>query len=237
MARQPRYVLPGQPQHVFQRGVDRGVTFFANQDYRFYLDCVGEACDRHDCAVHAYVLMTNHVHLLMTPASENGISKVMQSVGRRYVQHVNRAYGRSGTLWEGRYRATLIDSEGYLLTCMRYLELNPVRAGMVDHPGAYPWSSYRANGHGAADPLVVGHEVYRSLGGDAAERRHAYRALFRAELSEPTLESIRMSTQRGWVLGRGSFLAEVQAMLSRPGRPLPRGGDRRSARYRGIDRV
>jgi putative transposase len=132
MARLPRYVLPGQPQHVIQRGNNRGVTFFADEDYSFYLDRLKEACTKHGCAVHAYVLMTNHVHLLLTPDTSSSIAKVMQSVGRRYVQHINYTYRRTGTLWEGRYKATLIDSEQYLLTCSRYIELNPVRAGIVD---------------------------------------------------------------------------------------------------------
>ena len=232
MARQPRYVLPGQPQHVIQRGVDRGATFFDDEDYLFYLECLRDACRRCECAVHAYVLMTNHIHLLLTPARENSIGNLMQCVGRRYVRYVNHTYRRTGTLWEGRYRATLVDSEGYLLTCMRYIELNPVRAGMVDHPGAYRWSSYRANGNGVEDLLIVRHEVYLRLGDEAAERRRAYRELFRAHLDEPTLRSIRAATQNGWVLGRERFSAEVAAMLNRRALPLPRGGDRRSAEYR-----
>lgn len=148
MARQPRYVLPGQPQHVIQRGNNRDVIFVAEADYRFYLDKLKDACDRMGCEVHAYVLMTNHVHLLMTPYEENSLGRVMQSLGRRYVQYFNYRYRRTGTLWEGRYRATLIDAESYLLTCYRYIELNPVRAGMVSHPGDYPWSSYRSNALG-----------------------------------------------------------------------------------------
>jgi putative transposase len=143
MARLPRYTLPGQPQHVILRGNNRSIIFAADEDYRFFLDCLGDAATRHGCVIHAYVLMTNHVHLLITPEHEGSIGKALQSVGRRYVQYFNYTYQRTGTLWEGRYKATLIDSESYLLTCYRYIELNPVRADMVPHPRDYLWSSYR----------------------------------------------------------------------------------------------
>ena len=147
MARLPRYVIPDQPQHVIVRDNNRTEIFCADADYRFYLEKLQLACDKYACELHAYVLMTNHVHLLMTPQEEQSIGKVMQMLGRYYVQYYNYSYQRTGTLWEGRYKATLIDSEDYsedyLLTCMRYIELNPVRAGMVTHPADYPWSSYQ----------------------------------------------------------------------------------------------
>ena len=158
MARLPRFVIPGQPQHVIVRGNNREPIFYAEEDYRFYLEKLQQACEKHQCDLHAYVLMTNHVHLLITPHTEDGISKSLQMLGRYYVQYFNHTYQRTGTLWEGRYKATLIDSERYLLTCYRYIELNPVRAeGMVDHPSEYPWSSYRYNVVGESDPLVVPH--------------------------------------------------------------------------------
>ena len=146
MARLPRFVIPGQPQHVIQRGNNRQDIFKVDNDYLFYLEKLQAAAEKHQCDIHAYVLMTNHVHLLLTPHTEEGIGKMMQMVGRYYVQFYNHSYNRTGTLWEGRYKATLIDSEHYLFTCMRYIELNPVRAkGMVDHPGKYRWSSYHCN--------------------------------------------------------------------------------------------
>ncbi|MGC2047550.1 MAG: transposase, partial [Gallionella sp.] len=148
MARLPRFVLPGQPQHVIVRGNNRSEIFCADADYRFYLEKLQLACDKHGCDLHAYVLMTNHVHLLITPHEEQSLSKALQMLGRYYVQYYNHCYQRTGTLWEGRYKATLIDSEAYLLTCMRYIELNPVRAGMVAHPSEYPWSSYHHNALG-----------------------------------------------------------------------------------------
>jgi putative transposase len=156
MARLPRFVIPGQPQHVIQRGNDRQAIFRVEQDYSFYLEKLQEAAEKHQCDIHAYVLMTNHVHLLITPHTETGIGKTLQSIGRYYVQYFNHCYKRTGTLWEGRYKATLIDSEGYLLTCMRYIELNPVRANnMVNHPSDYPWSSYRSNALGQEDAFVT----------------------------------------------------------------------------------
>ena len=227
MARLPRYVLPGQPQHVIQRGNNRAVIFFAEEDYFFYRECLQEACNKHGCAVHAYVLMTNHVHLLLTPDTPSSLAKVMQSVGRRYVQYINYSYRRSGTLWEGRYKATLIDSEAYLLTCSRYIELNPVRAGMVENPSDYAWSSYRAHSHGQSDTLIRNHSLYLALGNTDSARQEAYRALFKVQLDAATVNLIRESTNKAWALGGDRFREEIETALQRRVRPLPRGGARR----------
>ncbi|MFZ0257283.1 MAG: transposase [Gammaproteobacteria bacterium] len=232
MARQPRFILPGQPQHVIHRGNNRSDIFFSEDDYLFYLDALCSAGQKHACEVHAYVLMTNHVHLLMTPQQGNSLSKVLQSVGRRFVQHINFTYERTGTLWEGRYRSTLIDSERYLLTCMRYIELNPVRAGLVRHPRHYRWSSYRANGEGKHDPLLSPHSLYENLGRTAVDCRRTYRELFKAPLEEATINAIRQSTNTGWTLGDDRFRRAIEAQLKRRAQPLPRGGDRRSVKYR-----
>ena len=145
MPRRPRIKLAGLPQHVVQRGINREPCFFAEEDYHSYLHWLQKAAADWHCAIHAYVLMTNHVHLLVSPETEPALAKLMQSVGRRYVQYINRSYKRSGSLWEGRYKSSVIQAETYLLTCMRYIELNPVRAGMVQDPGQYRWSSYRHN--------------------------------------------------------------------------------------------
>ena len=155
MARKPRFNLPGVPQHVIQRGNNRESCFFDAEDYRCYLDALGHASKQCGCAVHAYILMTNHVHLLVTQERRDGVSAMMQSLGRRYVRYINDRHRRTGTLWEGRYKAALVDSERYLLACYRYIELNPVRAGMVELPGRYPWSSYRYNALGMPDSLVI----------------------------------------------------------------------------------
>ncbi len=231
MARLPRYVLPGQPQHVIQRGNNRSPTFFVDDDYRFYLHCLKAAAEKHNCTIHAYVLMTNHVHLLLNPGATTAISKVLQSVGRRYVQYINYTYRRTGTLWEGRFKAALIDSEQYLLTCYRYIELNPVRAGMVAHPSDYPWSSYRAHAQGDSDPLLLDHELYLRLGQTAEERQHAYRNLFTAHLDETMLSAIRDATNKAWPLGNDKFRTSIEAALQRRARPLPRGGARKRVDY------
>lgn len=187
--------------HVIQRGNNRCKIFCNDDDYVVFHDWFVDACHHHGCLVHAYVLMTNHMHVVMTPRNAHSVGNVMQYMGRRYVPYFNRKYGRTGTLWEGRYRSTLIDSEQYLFTCARYVELNPVRAGLVSQPSQYRWSSYRANALGWSDPLVVAHERYVALGGNAAERQAAYGALFDQVLDVHTLTMIRHATHNAWSLG------------------------------------
>jgi len=224
MPRRSRVRLPDVPQHIIQRGNNRQATFFAEDDYRFYLDCLVDAAHRYGCSIHAYVLMTNHVHLLASARRlEDGLSRMMQHLGRRFVQHVNHAYRRSGTLWEGRYKASLVDSEQYFLRCCRYIELNPVRAGMVKNPSAYRWSSYRHHAFGITDRVVSTHEQYARLGRSAEDRQLAYRALFRAELDGETLEAIRDSANRGWPLGSERFKDDIERALKCPARPPKRG--------------
>lgn len=232
MARLPRFVIPGQPQHVIQRGNNRDVIFAADEDYHFYLTKLGDACQKYDCEIHAYILMTNHVHLLMTPHSENGISKVMQSLGRYYVQYFNHQYRRTGTLWEGRYKATVLDSEQYLLICSRYIELNPVRAGMVDQPAAYTWSSYQSNALGKNNPLITPHPVYLALGSTDKERQKNYMELFDHVISKHALEEIRMATNKAWVLGNNRFKEQIEKLSHRQAEPKSRGGDRRSESFK-----
>ena len=218
MARLPRYVLPGQPQHIIQRGNNRQAIFATEEDYLCFRDALVEAAGKHDLRIHAYVWMTNHIHLLATPGYGDTISKVFQSVGRKYVQYFNRAYARSGTLWEGRYRATVVDSEPYLLTLMRYIELNPVRAGMVRRPAAYAWSSHAFNAHGEGGPntnWLVPHEQYLRLAGDAGARQDAYRALFKTAIPAGELTAIREATNKAWALGGDRFRAAIEARTNR----------------------
>jgi len=235
MARLPRYVLPGQPQHIIQRGNNRQAIFSAEADYQFFRDALVEAADKHGLVIHAYVWMTNHIHLLATPEREESIGKVFQSAGRKYVQYFNDTYRRSGTLWEGRYRATVVDSEQYLLTLMRYIELNPVRAGMVAHPRDYPWSSYACNALGEAGPnggWVRPHEEYLRLGRGASARQSAYRQLFRAAISAYDLGEIRACTHKGWALGGERFKAQVEALTQR--RAVSRGVGRPRKEKNGV---
>ena len=232
MARLPRFIIPGQPQHVIVRGINREPIFCREEDYRFYLEKLTYACIKYQCDVHAYVLMSNHVHLLMTPQTEDGIGKVMQTLGRYYVQYFNFHYQRTGTLWEGRYKATLIDSETYLLTCCRYIELNPVRAqGMVDHPSKYPWSSYHCNALGRGNNNITPHSLYLRLGDTDEDRQKAYRALFKSQITEITLKEIRQATNKAWLLGDSQFKQKIEKQLNRRVTPLPRGGDRKSKAY------
>lgn len=218
MARLPRYVVPGQPQHIIQRGNNRQVIFAAEADYQFFRDALIEAANQHGLMIHAYVWMTNHIHLLATPLFEHSISKVFQSVGRKYVQYFNFTYKRSGTLWEGRYRATVVDSERYLLTVMRYIELNPVRAGMCQHPAEYTWSSYAFNALGIVGlntQWLQRHEEYLRLGVNGAERQVCYQTLFNAEITKEDLISIRESTHKGWALGGDKFKATIALLSNR----------------------
>ena len=226
MPRRPRIHLPGFPLHIIQRGNNRSPCFFSNDDCGAYLDWMRRAAEKLGCAIHAYVLMTNHVHLLLTPGQPGSVSTLMQSLGRRYVQYVNHTYRRSGTLWEGRFLASSVHAEAYLLKCMRYIELNPVRAGMVEQPGDYRWSSFRHNGLGRPDAIIRQHGIYTALGADPAERQNAYRDLFRAQMDDAVLSEIREASQAGTLLSGERFRKEIEMAqkirLTRSPRGRPR---------------
>ena len=215
MPRRPRINLQGYPQHVVQRGHNREACFYADEDYLFYLHWLKEGKKKYGCDIHAYALMTNHVHLLMTPARPDSIPRLMQSLNRRYAQYSNRIYRRSGSVWEGRYKASLIQAEEYLLTCYRYIELNPVRADIVKDPGEYRWTSYRWHGLGQINELITDHALYIELSKTEEERRKAYRALFRAHLDEEALDEIRTATARGLPVGSERFREQIEAALGR----------------------
>lgn len=225
MPRKPRFFLAGVPVHVVQRGNNRQPVFFNKSDYREYLRWLAEAAEKYQCSIHAYVLMTNHIHLLVTPQSRDSLSRMLQYVGRRYVPYVNATYERTGTLWEGRFKASLIDADAYLLTCYRYIELNPIRAGLVKKPGAYIWSSYRCNALGKADTLVQPHPLFLGLGADEKQRLTAYRRLFKGHLQEADLGEVRACLQTGTPMGNDRFRTEIESVLgvkvgqSRRGRP------------------
>ena len=225
MPRKPRFNLIGIPQHVIQRGNNREPCFYAEDDYQRYLESLDLSAKKFDCRVHSYALMTNHVHLLVTPMSDYGVSQMMQALGRRYVCYINKTYNRTGTLWEGRYKSSLIDSDAYLLTCMRYIELNPVRARMVEHAGEYRWSSYRVNAQGENDLLINPHPLYLELGSTGEIRQEAYRELFRHHVDDGTLHDIRDALNHERVLGRSYFIDKIEEVTQRrirpgtPGRP------------------
>ncbi len=225
MPRKPRFYQPGMPVHVFQRGHNKEPVFFDDEDYLVYLRYLKASADICGCRIHAYVLMTNHVHLLVTPESSTAISVLFQGVGRHFVPYMNKTYQRRGSLWEGRHKGNIIESDAYFLICMRYIEMNPVRAGMVDHPAQYRWSSYAANALGADNAVIQAHELYLALGNTPEARQVAYRELFEVKADDNELDIIRASLSSGTPLGNECFKKQIETMVGRkvrlikPGRP------------------
>ncbi len=215
MPRRARLSMAGIPWHIIQRGNNRAACFYADEDYRFYLSTLKEQSDIYGCTVHSYVLMTNHVHLLLTPKKKDSAALLMKHLGQRYVQYINRTYQRSGTLWDGRFRSCLTQSEEYVLLCYRYIELNPVRANMVAHPREYTWSSYLANAEGRKNDLLTPHEEYLRIDRNDLGRRKAYRGLFKAHVDEGLEDQIREATNGNYVLGNTRFREEIAQVLGR----------------------
>ena len=207
--------MGGIPCHVIQRGNNRDACFYSESDYQFYLNHLGKACRRYGVKLHAYVLMTNHTHILITPDDESGISRVMQSLGRCYVQYINKTYGRTGTLWEGRHKGSLVDDDNYLLACHRYIELNPVRAGMVNRPEEYCWSSFRSNAYGDINKWLTPHDLYLALGESTNLRLERYRSLFDSKLDKKLVEEIRRAAGFSMPLGSSLFQLRVEKILGR----------------------
>jgi putative transposase len=225
MARLPRIEVAGCPHHVIQRGNNREPVFLDDVDRRRYLTLLREVASASALAVHAYVLMPNHVHLLVTPQAEGGLSRAMQALGRRYVRWFNDRHGRTGTLWEGRFRSAPIAADRYLLTCMRYIELNPVRAALAASTDEYRWSSFSHHIGLAVDPVITDHALFWGLGNTPFERQSVYRRLFEEQLPPALVEEIRWATQRGWALTRGAS----RGANDNPGQeewPRPRGRGR-----------
>jgi putative transposase len=230
MARLPRLYVAGCSHHIIQRGNNRDACFFDEKDYAFYLQQLKISAGQSGVAIHAFVLMTNHVHLLVTPPAANACAKMMQSLGRKYVQYINLTYRRTGTLWEGRYKSTLVDCDSYFLTVSRYIELNPVRAKMIADPSEYAWSSYRGNAMGKDIGLLTPHHTYLALGETAAQRIIRYRKLFADVIPMNTLDQIRECTNKSWVLGSSKFKAQIESAANRRIESLGWGGDRKSKR-------
>ena len=227
MPRRPRIHLPGLPLHIVQRGHNRDACFFAEEDYLAYREWLGEAIKNTGCQLHAYVQMTNHVHLLLTPPDTGAVSRLIISLGRRYVQHINRTYRRTGTLWDSRYKSPLVQADDYLLLCQRYIEPNPVRAAMVDDPAHYRGSSYRANGLGQTDALLTRHEACLGLGKNEEDRLATYRDLFRSQLDGAAIDDIRMALSQGQPLGNSRFLDRIEQTTGRRCEARPRGRPRK----------
>lgn len=215
MARLPRLTLPGLPHHVIQRGNNGQPIFSCAADREMLLALLADHAAQCEVVVHAYVLMDNHFHLLATPATADGLPRMMQAVGRRYVRYFNDSQGRSGTLWEGRYKSTLIQTDRYLLACMVYIDLNPVRAGLVTHPQDYPWTSHGHYIGLRTDPLVTPHALYWELGNTPFAREAAYAELVRAGVSAQAQVALTQSALRGWALGEPDFVADLQKRTER----------------------
>jgi len=226
MARLPRLTIPGYPHHIIQRGNNRQAIFGDRPDYELLLALIDEHARKQQVAVHAYVLMSNHFHLLATPQSAEGIPQMMQGVGRRYVRNYNLRHARSGTLWEGRYRSTLIQAERYLLACMVYIDLNPVRAGMVADAAEYPWSSHQHYVGRRNDKVVTPHPLYWALGNTPFAREQAYADLVRAGVSASQQHALTDSALRGWALGEPDYVADLQRRTARRVAPSQAGRPR-----------
>lgn len=212
MPRRLRLVLPGVPLHVVQRGVNRQACFLDGQDKQRYLDYLRSCLVLAPCHLHAYVLMSNHVHLLLSTQSTTSLSSLMKMLNQRYGQYFNWRYGRTGSLWEGRYKSCLVQGERYLLICQRYIELNPVRAGIVALPGQYCWSSYRGNAQGKRDDLLSPHSLYLQLGRDVPERIKTYQSLFNEELTARCIGELRDAADAEFAVGDPAFLRRVAEM-------------------------
>lgn len=234
MPRRQRIHLDTVPLHIVQRGHNRQPCFFAEEDYHTYLHWLCEALRKEHCALHAYTLMTNHVHLLLMPQDAEAVPNLIIAIGRRYVQYINTVYHRTGTLWDSRYKSSLIQAETYLLACQRYIELNPVRANMVDDPANYRWSSYRSNALGLASDLLTPHPLYLSLGTDAAERQSIYRTLFRPQLDGNAIDDIRLALNQSQPLGNERFYQHIPQITGQRREGKPRGRPRKASTGDGI---
>jgi putative transposase len=232
MARSPRIVVPGLPLHVLQRSSKRTPCFLFESDCRRYLASLREAAPRYGCRIHAYALLPRRVHLLLTPEHERSAALLLQSVGSSYVKQVNLLYGRRGTVWAGRYRSALVEPERFLVSLSRYIEMEPVRAGLASSPGAWPWSSYAGNAAEADDDLLCPHALYQALGPTRALRCQAYRALFAVNGEDPDLPIIRSGVEKGTVVGDEAFRRRIEAAVHRSLVRLNHGGDRRSEAFR-----
>lgn len=223
MARLPRLIVPGLPHHILQRGNDRQPVFRDSEDHVKFLYWLREAARQFMVAIHAYVLMPDHLHLLASPADAQGPGRMMQWIGRHYVPYFNRKYQRAGTLWQGRYRATLVDPDNYFFACARYIEINPVRAGLVMHPAEYPWSSYLHHAGSRVDPVITEHRLFWALGNTPFEREAAYKRIIEQFPSDDEIDTITNATVKGWALGSEQFKTRLESQAKRRVSPAKKG--------------
>lgn len=223
MARLPRLVLPNHPHHIIQEGNDRQLIFREDEDYQRFLGWLKDSAREFKVSIHAYALMPNHLHLLASPATEEGLARMMQRVGRYYVPWFNQKYERLGGLFRGRFKTSLIDSDSYFMMCSRYIEFNPVRNGVVGDPADYRWSSYAHHAGVRQDSLIVDHALYWALGNTPFQREAAYIDLARQPLSTVELDSINQAVLKGWPLGSDAFKTQLQQKARRQVLPAKRG--------------
>jgi len=223
MARLPRFVLPDQPHHIIQQGNDNQLIFREDEDYQRFLVWLKESAREFKVAIHAYVLMPNHLHLLASPSTEEGLAQMMQRLGRYYVPWYNAKYVRTGSLFQGRFKTSLIDSKHYFMLCSRYIELNPVRNGQVADALDYPWSSYPHHAGVKPDPVVTDHALYWALGNTPFQREAAYIELSRPALTAEQMTTISSALLKGWPLGSEAFKTDLQQKAKRQVIPAKRG--------------
>jgi putative transposase len=221
-------IVAGYPYHIIFRGNNRGAIFYNDKDRRFFIECLKAAKEKTRSKIYAYCLMTNHVHLLLEPSSEDRIGNLIQSLGRRYVRYINQTYRRTGTLWEGRFKSSLVSKDEYLLACARYIELNPVRAKMVNNPKDYPWSSFGLRAEGRPDELLDEDPVYKNLGKTSRERQMNYKGYSKISIPQEELSSIRNSVQKGGIFGNKGFFDKVAQLTGRAVALRSRGRPRKS---------
>lgn len=232
MARLPRLVIPNQPLHIMHRGNNRQDIFESEEDMIRIKEDIQYGLEKSDCQLHAYVVMTNHLHLLITPETKEQLSVFMQAMANKYVRYFNAKHQRTGTIWEGRYKSCLVDSEQYLFTLYKYIEMNPIKANMVASLIDYPWSSYAHHALGQEDKLISEHYLYQALGENSASRCDAYQALFDGLDMAKKNEAITQATDRGEAYGSDAFHQRIEKLISRPTRLVAHGGDRKSETYR-----
>ncbi len=225
MARKPRLFVPDVPYHIVQRGNNKTKIFLSEADYVFFLNVLKESKRKYPCFIYAYCLMDNHFHLLVKPEAKENVSLLMKLLGAKYVRYINKNYNRTGTLWEGRFKCLLIEEESYFLTCLHYIEMNPLRAGIVGLPSAYKWSSYRFRAFGEENDILDLDPWYKSLGHNAQMRQFNYRHLFENQILDQSLQRIREMTNKDGMMGSENFKQQIENILNRkivfrtPGRP------------------
>ncbi|MFH0838719.1 MAG: transposase [Candidatus Omnitrophota bacterium] len=228
MPRQPRLIVEGYPHHIILRGNNRSAIFYNDKDRRFFIECLKAAKEKTKSKIYAYCFMTNHVHLFLEPSSKDGIGDMIQSLGRRYVRYINQTYKRTGTLWEGRFKSSLVSKDEYLLACARYIELNPVRAKMVTNPKDYPWSSFGFRADGRPDELLDEDPVYNGLGKTSRERQTNYKEWLKRGIPKEELSLIRNAVQKGGIFGNKRFFDRVVQLTGRAVVLRPRGRPKKS---------